>query len=150
MFHGLSPGGKPAFIGACDPDGVDRPGNPPGEVHPVQQPLHREAPRDGDRSICLVVVDDDVRPDLQAPGIAAMAADRTAPVRVVVLPAPRFDWRALAWVEATTLDACGWAAPSELVVVPFDTETLQAQLLLGELLDRVRRHLVGGGRRVGR
>jgi hypothetical protein len=61
-------------------------------------------------------------------------------IRVVVVPPRRpFDWNALAWVDATTVDGYAWAdLPSPPRPDAFDALVVEAQLLLGELLAHLR------------
>ena len=55
-----------------------------------------------------------------------------------------FDWRALAWIDAASLDGIAWPVPHEPPTWPFDGDIFHAQLLLGELLDLLRRRVVAG------
>ena len=83
---------------------------------------------------------DDAAAILEACGRSAQLG--TAPeLRVVALPPRRpFDWTAVAWADAASPDGFLWPyvghSPQR---EPFDLDAAESQLLLGELLDQLRR-----------
>ena len=91
----------------------------------------------------LVVVDADLCPRHQAPAVVASAPDPASRLRVIAMsPANGFDWRSLAWLDALALDDFAWPVSAEPPVGSAARDRLEDQLLLSDLLERLRRRVV--------